>query len=486
MHEATEQAGSGGGGPGGSEAAAESAGQAHRGTGGGDRLGPTAGELAALLPDASARGIADTMTDLIRGGELAPGAALPTVRALADRLGVSPGTVADAWAVLRRHRMITTLGRRGSMVSGPPAITHPVRYERVGDFGDHLTQDLAIASPDPALLPPLEAALLAGARTPKLHDYARTAITPALLDAVRDTWPFPPEAWLAVGGGYEGVHLLCQALLVPGDRVAVEEPTTPRLLDILDAREVRAVPVECDGQGPLPGALTGALAARPALFLLQPRAQTPCGWSLTPARARTLAAVLEPAPNLVVLEDDGVGPLTRDPAASIGTYLPGRTVVVRSYSKAYGPDLRLAVVGGPGPVVERARVLRTYGTGWTSRILQDTLAHLLADPDAQACVDRAAERYAARREGLAKRLAANGIATANQDGLMLWVPVADETSALVTLAARGTTVSPGSRFCTASRAPHIRVATARLPDDEAALDSVAALITLAAAAVRHT
>ncbi|HEV7625852.1 MAG TPA: GntR family transcriptional regulator, partial [Streptomyces sp.] len=200
-----------------------------------EQTGPSAEELAGRLPEASARGIAAAMTDLIRSGELAPGASLPTVRALASLLGISPGTVAEAWAALRKHRMITTLGRRGSMVSGPPTISHPVRFERLGDLGDRLTQDLAIAAPDPALLPPLEEALLAGARTPRLNDYSRTAITPALLEAVRGTWPFPPEAWLAVGGGFEGVQLLCQALLVPGDRVAVEEPTAVRLLDILDA-----------------------------------------------------------------------------------------------------------------------------------------------------------------------------------------------------------------------------------------------------------
>jgi DNA-binding transcriptional MocR family regulator len=456
-------------------------------TGGGEGTAPgrlTAEALAGRVNDPSARGIAGTMTDLIRGGELAPGLALPTVRALAARLGVSPGTVADAWAVLRRHRMITTLGRRGSVVSGPPAVSHPVRYERVGDLGDHLTQDLAIAAPDPALLPPLEAALAAGARTPRLHDYSRTAVTPALLDAVRDSWPFPPDAWLAVGGGFEGVHLLCQALLVPGDRVAVEEPTAPRLLDILDAQEVRTVPVACDTEGPVPAALERALADRPALFLYQPRAQTPRGWSLTDQRAAALAAALEASPNTVALEDDGIGPLARHPARSIGTHLPERTVVVRSYSKAYGPDLRLAVVGGPREVVERVRVLRTYGTGWTSRILQDTLAHLLDDPSTGERVAEAAHRYTLRRTGLAERLAARGVVTDNRDGLQLWVPVADETSALVTLAARGTTVSPGSRFCITPQPPHVRVATGRLPEDGAALDATADLLALAARAVR--
>ncbi|MEV7866080.1 aminotransferase class I/II-fold pyridoxal phosphate-dependent enzyme [Streptomyces sp. NPDC088124] len=438
--------------------------------------------LAGRIPDPSARGVAAAMTDLIRSGELAPGSALPTVRALAVALGVSPGTVAEAWAVLRRHRMITTLGRRGSVVSGPPSVPHPARFERVGDLGSHLTLDLAVAAPDPALLPGLADALLAGARTPRLNDYSRTAITDGLLDAVRDTWPFEAAAWTAVGGGYEGVQLLCQALIVPGDRVAVEDPTAARLLDILEALDAQIVPVACDGEGPLPGSLAQALERRPALFLHQSRAQAPCGWTVGEERAAELARVLETAPNVMVLEDDGIGPLAADPVASIGTHLPDRTVLVRSYSKAYGPDLRIAVIGGPREVVERARVLRTFGTGWTSRILQDALAHLLTDDGATRTVRAAAHRYDLRREALAGRLARRGVHTANRDGLMLWVPVADEASALVTLAARGVTVSPGSRFCVAYALPHVRIATSRLTDDEAALDETAALIALAASA----
>ncbi|MFJ2955890.1 aminotransferase class I/II-fold pyridoxal phosphate-dependent enzyme [Streptomyces sp. NPDC087270] len=444
--------------------------------------GWSAVRLAGRITDPSARGIAAAMTDLIRAGDLAPGSALPTVRALAAALEVSPGTVAEAWALLRGRRTIATLGRRGSVVSGPPSVPHPVRYERVGDLGPHLTLDLAVAAPDRALLPALDGALLAGARTPQLNDYSRTAVTSALLDAVRGSWPFEPEAWMAVGGGYEGVHLLCQALIAPGDRVAVEEPTAARLLDILESLGAQILPVACDAEGPLPDSLADAVARRPTLFLHQARAQAPCGWTVSPARAAALAAVLEPARNLTVIEDDGIGPLARTAAGSIGTHLPERTVLVRSYSKAYGPDLRIAVLGGPREVVERARVLRTFGIGWTSRILQDALAHLLTDDTASRTVRAAADRYDLRRRGLADRLARHGVPTANRDGLMLWVPVADETSTLVTLAARGITVSPGSRFCVSYSLPHVRVATSRLTDDPEALDRTAAVLARAAVA----
>ena len=52
-----------------------------------------------------------------RSGELATGAKLPTVRALADELGLAPNTVARAYRELEADGIIETRGRNGSYVS---------------------------------------------------------------------------------------------------------------------------------------------------------------------------------------------------------------------------------------------------------------------------------------------------------------------------------------------------------------------------------
>lgn len=442
-----------------------------------------ASRLAEHIGERSARGIASALTDLIRRGDIAEGTRLPTVRGLAAELGVSPATVADAWATLRRHRVVSTQRRRGTVVIGPPSVPHPARYERIGDFGSRLSIDLAIAAPDPALLPPLGRALAAAARTERLNDYARETITARLREAVEPGWPFAAEGWLVVGGGYEGVQLVCQTIALPGDRIAVEDPTGARLLDIFEALGAEPIPVACDRDGPIPSALARALEANPAAFVYQPRGHTPCGHALTPARAAELAALLAPAGTLAV-EDDGIGEVSAAPAVSVGEHLPGRTVLVRSYSKSHGPDLRIAVLGGAGEAVEKVRVLRSFGTGWTSRILQDALAHLLGDPEAERAVVRARETYARRRDGLAAALAERGLPTANRDGLALWVPVADESEALVTLAAHGVAAAPGSRYQIITSRPHLRIATSRLPEDPARRAEIAEVIALAAAPPR--
>lgn len=59
----------------------------------------------------------------ISAGELAAGHRLPTVRKLAEDLGLAPGTVARAYRELEASGIIETRGRNGTFVSfhGDPA-----------------------------------------------------------------------------------------------------------------------------------------------------------------------------------------------------------------------------------------------------------------------------------------------------------------------------------------------------------------------------
>lgn len=54
----------------------------------------------------------------IESGDLAAGAKLPTVRRLADDLGVAANTVARAYRELEQAALIETRGRAGSFVAG--------------------------------------------------------------------------------------------------------------------------------------------------------------------------------------------------------------------------------------------------------------------------------------------------------------------------------------------------------------------------------
>ena len=76
-----------------------------------DRLSET--PLYLQLRDAVITGIA--------AGELRPGDALPSVRALAEDLGINLHTVNKAYATLRDEGYVIMLGRRGAYVADAPA-----------------------------------------------------------------------------------------------------------------------------------------------------------------------------------------------------------------------------------------------------------------------------------------------------------------------------------------------------------------------------
>jgi len=63
------------------------------------------------------------IADAIRSGRLRPAARLPTVRRLADDLGLAVNTVARAYRELELAGLVETRGRQGTFVAGPPSQT---------------------------------------------------------------------------------------------------------------------------------------------------------------------------------------------------------------------------------------------------------------------------------------------------------------------------------------------------------------------------
>lgn len=430
--------------------------------------------FAQKLTDRTIRGIAIETSALIRAGALPVGTKLPPIRHLAFALGISPATISEAWSELRRQKIITGRGRNGTWVSGDRFVAKPERLGSSGRYGADVL-DLTSAVPDIRLLPKLTEAMAYGASAENLNSYERSRILPELEEAVRKTWPYEPEAFLATNGGYNAVYTLIQALVMPGASVAIEDPTAMRLLDILEDRGVQILPVQCDREGPLPSSLEAAMKLRPIAFIFQPRLHSVTGQHVSSERLQHLGDILDGTDTLIV-EDDGIADISMAPRHSLGDRFADRTIHILSYSKTHGPDLRLAVLSSSRAIVEQIQSYRSFSAGWTSRILQAATAWLLRDPVTQTSLQRSRDIYFQRRADLVDALRERGIEVQHGSGLCAWVPVASEPFAMVTLAARGIAVHPGAKFSILASA-HLRVATAILSDR---VNDVADSIALAA------
>ncbi|MEV6124197.1 aminotransferase class I/II-fold pyridoxal phosphate-dependent enzyme [Streptomyces sp. NPDC052077] len=414
------------------------------------------------------RGAAEISASVERAvgaGRLEPGQALPPMRELAERLGVNPNTVAAAYRTLRERGVIETAGRRGSRVRAKPATTGRdfIRVEVTEGV-----RDVSEGNPDPALLPPLGPAFAAAAaegdRRPVL--YGQEPVEPALARLARADMDADgvPEGPVAVASGsLDALERVLAAHLRPGDVVAVEDPGWGGLLDLVPALGLRTAAVGVDEEGPRPDEVRRALAAGARALVVTDRAQNPTGAALSAARARALRRVLREHPQTLLIEDDHGHRIVDLPLHP----LAGTThhwAFVRSAAKAYGPDLRLAVLTGDGVTLDRVRGRQRLGPGWVSRVTQRAVARLWAD----GAVDTAAvaRAYGARRNALLEALAERGVEAHGRSGLNVWVPVPDETGAVARLLQSGWAVAPGARFRVAAP-PGVRITVSTLAEEEA-------------------
>lgn len=410
----------------------------------------------------SAAEIAASVEQGIEAGELSPGSALPAVRSLAGDLDVSPTTVAAAYKDLRSRGLIVTRARSGAFVSWRPPVAGP-RSAPAAPVG---VRDLASGNPDPELLPDIAPVLRRV--EPPCQLYGGEQADSALLGLARADLAadgIAAEELAVVSGALDGIERAVAAWLRPGDVIAVEDPGFAGMFDLLRAAGLALRPVAIDGRGMTPGALQAALEDGVNAALLNPRGQNPTGASLDERRAKELRALLDRHPDVLVLEDDHLGPIAGAPRVTL-TRGRRRWAAARSLAKSLGPDLRLAVLAGDAHTISRVRGRQAVGPGWASHLLQRIAAELMADDAVTEQLDRAAATYAERRRALLTALADHGIAAESASGLNVWIPVPDETATVQALQAAGWSVAPGAPFRLQSP-PAIRVTISSLKPAEA-------------------
>ena len=413
------------------------------------------------IAGAGAESIAANVEEAISGGALAPGDALPPIRELAGRLGVNANTVAAAYRLLRDRGAVETAGRRGTRVRHRPATTPRSLLGLDVPVG---ARDLSTGNPDPALLP------IAGARMPRASAllYGQPPMSLELIEHSRAALAadgVPADHLAVTSGALDGIERALNAHLRAGDRVIVEDPGWANLLDLLAALGLSAEPVRVDDDGPLVDDMARALRRGARGLIVTTRAQNPTGAALSADRAGALRELLAGRPDdLLLVEDDHCAGISGAPLHP----LAGSTshwAFVRSASKAYGPDLRLAVMAGDQRTVERVHGRLRLGPGWVSHLLQDFAVSLWSDDHATRLVGLAERQYTDNRVRLCAALTERGLRAQGRSGLNVWIPVPDETVAITRLLSAGWAAAPGTRYRLRAE-PGIRITIANLSESE--------------------
>ncbi|HEX6100950.1 MAG TPA: aminotransferase class I/II-fold pyridoxal phosphate-dependent enzyme [Thermoanaerobaculia bacterium] len=398
--------------------------------------------------------IARSVEHAVSNGKLDAGELLPPVRALATHLGVSPATVAAAYRLLRERGVVVADGRRGTRIRWAPPIATP----RASPLPRNV-RDLAEGNPDPELLP----------RLPALHLeqrlYGEELNDRRLIELAREQFRadgLPAEHVSVVSGAMDGIERVLREHLRAGDRVAVEDPCFTGILDLLHALSLVAVPVPVDDEGLLPAELRRVIRSVQAV-IVTPRAQNPSGAALSPRRARELRSILATRRDLLLVEDDHAGAVAGADYLSLIDKARERWAVVRSVSKSFGPDLRVALLAADPQTYVRVEGRQTLGVRWVSHILQRIVVSLWRD----RAPARAGRVYTERRNALLGELHARGIEAHGASGLNVWIPVSHENATVQALLHKGWAVKAGEPYRIATR-PAIRVTITALEPPDAA------------------
>jgi GntR family transcriptional regulator/MocR family aminotransferase len=356
-------------------------------------------------------GLERALRAAIAAGRLAPGAALPSTRALAAELGYSRGTVTAAYDQLTAEGYLVTVPGSGTRVASGAAAPSPAPDLPGAPAGP--AHDLRPGRPDLSAFP--AAAWLRSTRRvlasapPEAHALGDPRGRPELRAALagylgRARGVRADPARIVITSGYaQALGLLAAALRDAGTTaMAMEEPGHFFHRAVVGRAGLGVVPLPVDGDGARPEGLGGAGAA-----VLTPAHQYPSGATLHPARRRAFTAWARDTGGLIIEDDyDGEFRYDRQPVGALQGMAPGNVVYAGTASKTLAPALRLAWLVLPAHLVEPFAEAKRLADAHTQSLAQLVLADLIGGHAYDRHVRASRLRYRRRRDLLVETLRA--------------------------------------------------------------------------------
>ncbi|MBZ4401402.1 PLP-dependent aminotransferase family protein [Myxococcus sp. AS-1-15] len=359
------------------------------------------------------RVIADALGADIEEGRLAPGTRLPTHRELAEKVGVTVGTVTRAYAEAERRGLIGGEVGRGTFVRHRDTPRH--LPSPAPDEGDDALVELGLNWPatpsgDPAgtaFAKTLDA-VQRSPRVAELLEYAPHLGHLSHREAGAE-WmsrfglDVSPARVMVCSGGQHAMEVALNVLTRPGDTVLCEALTYPGLKVLASRLHLRLQGVAMDAQGLVPEALEAACRGGAKVLFCLPNLQNPTGAVMSEERRRRIAAVARKH-GLSVVEDDAYGLLLDKRPPPLCALLPESGWFIAGVSKLLAPGLRIGYLAAPeGPGTERLAEEAALASRMTPALTAELAARWVNDGTADELVTRR-RREARERLELAKEI----------------------------------------------------------------------------------
>ncbi|MBD9417174.1 PLP-dependent aminotransferase family protein [Pseudomonas sp. PDM16] len=307
--------------------------------------------------------LAAAMEAGILAGHIAGGAKLLPHRRLADRLGVTIGTVSRAYAELERMGLVVarvgdgTFVRQRDLERKRDAGFSNFVEERPEQFD--MSRNMHISGPETSLF---AQSLMDLARDPQALA-GLTLYTPdaGLLHHRRAgaSWlahgDFQPlaEQVLCVNGGQHGLLCTLMALLRAGDSLVTEHLTYPGLITVARMLGIKLLGASMDEEGIVPDSLDELCRHnRVTALYCTPTLQNPTAGVMSSGRREAIAAVCREH-NLLIIEDEAHAVLVEDRPLPMSHHAPERSVLIGSLSKVVAAGLRVGYLYAPATLISR-------------------------------------------------------------------------------------------------------------------------------------
>lgn len=327
------------------------------------------------------------LRDAIRDGTLPAGAQLPTVRDLAWRLHLTPGTVARSYQLATQEGLLAATVGRGTFVAAQTPRLGPTQALYVDREPDLSTGLLDLRSPR---LPDVGQELAIAELFPKIAqnrhwlDYPTQKREAPLRQALcewlgnRVLGLVGPDDIALTQGGQNSILtvLLC---CLRGDRpvVLIEDLAYPGFRYAARLARADVVPVELDEEGIVPAALEAACRRYgPQVLCLSPEAQNPTAACMSLSRRAEIARIAR-AYDLQIIEDECYA-AAEATEPSLRALAPERTWHVGSLSKSVTAAFRFGYIVCPVGMGEAGRLTVQHSCFAQPKPVTDLVYALLA------------------------------------------------------------------------------------------------------------
>ncbi|MGM0076758.1 PLP-dependent aminotransferase family protein [Enterococcus diestrammenae] len=230
---------------------------------------------------------------------------------------------------------------------------------------------------------------------------------------------------LITSGSSQGISLLLQSLLSPGEVVATEEPSFLFSLPMFQSLGILLAGVACDEEGILPEALEQCIIQKKIRFLyLNPSFQNPTGRLMSLPRRKAIIAVCQKH-YVPIIEDDVFGELDfGTPLPKLKTLATDQVIYLGSLSKLFGPSIKIGWLLAPSPLIASlasAKQRMDVETNIFSQLLADSaLRSSTYEPNHSRLIAELRQRGAAFTTSL-KPLTADWQVRPIKGGLYTWL-----------------------------------------------------------------